>query len=76
MLLEPGVLDVRRHVDDVIVAIAAGGPAGGGRGRWTHADLVVAPRPKRRTIRELDDEMQARARHRSEIAARKAAKTA
>lgn len=75
VLLEPGVLDVRRNIDDVIVAITVG-RAGDGQGRWTHVDLIVAPRPKRMTLRELDADMLERERHRSEIAQRKAAKTA
>lgn len=73
VLLEPGVMDVRRNADDLIVALAPG-RAGGGEGRWTHVDIVVAPRPKRGTIRELDPAMTERERHRAEIAASKAAK--
>lgn len=75
VLLEPAVLDVRRNVDDVIVAIAAG-RAGDGGGRWTHVDLGVAPRPQRMTLRELDADMLEKERHRSKIAQRKASKTA
>lgn len=73
VLLEPGVMDVRRNADDIIVALAPG-RAGDGQGRWTHVDLVVAPRPKRGTVRELDAAVTERERHRSEIAQLKASK--
>lgn len=72
VLLEPGVDDVRSHVDDIIVTLDAGKPAGGGRGRrWSHVDIVIGPRPKRRTLRELDAEMMRRQRHRAEIVSSK-----
>ena len=72
VLLEPAIHDVRAHADDIILAIDAAKPEGGGRGRrWSHVDLVIAPRPKRRTLRELDAEMMKRQRHRAEIVASK-----
>lgn len=74
VLLEPGVADVRAHADDIILAIDVAKPGSGGRGRrWSHVDLVIAPRPKRRTLRELDAEMMKRQRHRAEIVASKSA---
>ena len=69
VLLEPAVADVRAHVDDVMLALDAGRPEGGGRGkRWSHVDLIVAPRPRRKSLRDLDADMAKRLRHRNDIA--------
>ena len=64
VLLEPGVVDIQRSVDDLLIGIDEVKPAEAGRGRaWRRVDIVFGPRPKRATLKELNDMTAARAEY-------------
>ncbi|MBE7732156.1 hypothetical protein [Devosia faecipullorum] len=64
VLLEPGVVDIQRNVDDMLIGIDQVKPAEAGRGRaWKRVDIVFGPRPKRATLKELNDFTAARAEY-------------
>ena len=64
VLLEPGVADIQKSVDDLLIGIDEVKPAGAGRGRaWKRVDIVFGPRPKRASLKELNDMTAARAEY-------------
>ena len=64
VLLEPGIADIQRNVDDLLIGIDVVKAAGAGRGTaWKHIDIVFGPRPKRSSLRDLHEQTAARAEY-------------